>query len=278
MPCYTCKMKSILTLILLLTVGSAQALDHLFYNCEIKNPTLLDSATDEEKQWFLLLGLTTQYIPDNRPAQHAAPSFENQYWQTLAQVRSQVKNCEQALAFWERFGRSIERYFDETPPTHFSLEDLGPSVLSFELGQRQLLRQANGPNARMVVLQMRPPDGLRPWWRASVVDLAPNERQAIAYYSLDRGVLGALTSYEILRQWREQFEFDFWHHDSLINQKQYEVLSATFSWARPLFDLLRWLPERHQLSFYFGYFMLISLLLSALCLLCAAYRDWRHLK
>lgn len=277
-PCYTFKMKSILTLILLLTFNQARALDAQFYPCEIKDPKLLLSTSDDVKQWFLLLGLTTHYQPSEALPEVDNPSFENQYWRSLNLVKSQVKNCDQALAFWQRFGRSIERYFDETPPTEVDLRQLGTSVLSFELDQRQLLRPNSEGSERTMTLKILPYDEVRPWWRAEVAQLGPANRQASAHYSPDFGPLGALTSYEILRQWREKFEFDFWHHDSLINQEQYEVLSTTFTWAKPLFDLLRQLPERYQLSIYLGYILLSATVLGALWLLWAAYLDWLHVK
>lgn len=242
------------------------------FSCEIRSEVDVNKLAPELKQWLLLFDLSQGFLNETTTIKISEPSFENTYWKSFREIKSKVQNCDEMLAFWQRFGEGIENYFDQSEPLSADTSALEASVFVFEMNKRNKLFIPESGFIPRVILQKIAFDGVRPWWRVKISGQHDQRVLEVPHYYPQGGPLAALISYEILRKWHSDFPRDFWHKDVLLTEQRAQMLSLSFPWAKPLFDFIVKLPPRNKLSNWLSFFCILLTLYLGLKLIRAVFQ------
>lgn len=195
-------------------------------------------------QWLTLFGVEGAGNLQTSSSANGNLSFEEQYWNTLKKAKKYVRACDQTIAFYERLGEKVESFFDQHP----AIDVNAPSTIFFhELVKREKIMAIRG----LPKLELHgdiDPTLQGPYW---IVELSLQEDKLVfarSRFGLSTGPIGALASYEFLRQLRQEFPKFLSLGDHLIDREKLNRLNAEFPALSPIFNRLASLPERSKIE------------------------------
>ena len=231
----------------------AQTIELRPFSCELKSEltlTQLKALPVAEQQWLLLLGVSQFDQFDPSSAQSGGLGLEDQFFEPLKRVAALVKNCQSGLQFWARQGRAMIAYFDSLKRLAIKLTPQVQSSLFFsELSIRdKIILRPTSYQAFDLSIEQVPFNGTRPWWKVEIKDNGDHSARALYHYSLSQGPLGALTSYELIRQIDLNYSYYFETNALMLSSQKVQELSESFPKLSILFELIHKLPRRESLS------------------------------
>ncbi len=223
---------------------------------------------EEVKQWLALLELVEKDQLDPGPALSGELNFNDQYWLPFKEVSALVTDCEAALSFWHRLGTAVEKYFDHYPPINLAFSRSQVESLIFsELNKRNKIQAIRGVPELVIKNELTKID-YKPLWSVELELALENQLHSKSLIKAGRGPIGALVSYETLRQLENEYSYFLSQEDDLIGQKMRARLIREFPLLKGPIQKITSLPPRGVLSRWLdlGYLMVSSLLLFFLIL------------
>ncbi len=247
------------------------------FSCALKNneKDLPASTPESVKQWLALLGVYSVNNLDSDPPLIGDLRFKEQYFNSLKMAGPLVRDCDQAIAFWNRFGSAVEKYFDEYPVLNLALSRAHiDTILYKELNVRKKIQLVNGV-PQIFLSQLTTPFKMHPLWTQELEVLRDNEVVVKGSFGLRAGPIGALSSYEVLRQISEQFPYFLSQNDDLINQRQHERIASDFPSLKGLLSVIHSLPPRHKILRALKWTYLVVACCLAILIIFTTYRRSR---
>lgn len=232
------------------------------FSCRLKNEHALAAELNEHeeiKQWLVLLDLLGPSELDRDPPLPPLLdelNFKAQYWNPLAKVKNLVTDCEEALAFWQRLGEAVENYLDHYPPLNLKItQEQLEFLFYYELDKRAKVRIINGVPEISVSSELKESE-IKPLWSVELEQKQETQLHIRSFLRPGVGPIGALTSYEFLRQLKNEFPYFLSLSDDIIPKKIRDRIGREFPFLKELLQKSNTLPTRTKLKHWLNWLYL----------------------